>query len=465
MRKTELDEAIFQKYILPTRRKRTDIVGVELEYPIVNLQEEPVDFSVVHHLTELFVARFHLAELHYDDEGNICSAVSPDNGDCLSFDCSYNTLELSFGKETNIHTLDQRFQDYYIFIQDYLNQADHTLTGMGVNPNYQINYSIPIPNGRYRMLLHHLSSYERYGDTLPFHQHPSFGLFACASQVQLDAEEKDLIETLHSFSRLQPFNALLFANSLFSEGSWLLSRDHFWRNSMHGYNPRNVDFYPENIRSIGELINYIESMSIYCVERGEKYINFTPTPLWVYFSRDTLTGEYYENGSYHEITFHPELGDLQWLRSYKLVDLTYRGTIEHRSVCQQPIDQVFAPAAFHTGLTENLHELTVFLQTDTSLYGHGLDTFALRKLLCHGSLPDFTEKKRISQALMALLRLAEDGLRQRGYAEETFLAPLYERAETLQSPAVKTLNGLRKGIPLSYYVKSYSSRIPEQITA
>ena len=456
MKRNELDEAIYQKYIAPTRRERTRIVGVELEYPIVNLQNEPVDFSVVHQLTNRFTDTFRLTERHYDDEGNVYSAVSPETGDCLSYDCSYNTLELSFGKEEDIGVLDSRFRSYYAFIQDVLSRHGHMITGLGVNPHYRVNRNTPVPNGRYRMLLHHLSSYERYGEALPFHRHPEFGLLACASQVQLDVQEQDLIETLHSFSRLQPFNALLFANSPFAEGGWLLARDHFWRDSMHGYNRRNVDFYPERVRSVDELIAYIADMSIYCVERGEKYINFTPIPLKEYFARDTLTGEYYENGSYRSIAFHPEPGDLQWLRSYKLVDLTYRGTIEHRSVCEQPVSQVFAPAAFHAGLTENLHELSAFLEQDRSLYGHGMDAFALRDALCHAALPAFADRAQVSSALLTLVELAEDGLRQRGFGEEHFLAPLRERAQRLQSPAAELVEGLQQGAPLARYIEKYA---------
>ena len=464
MNRNELDEAIDRKYIEPTRRKATRIVGVELEYPIVNLTDAAVDFSLVHRLTDRFTERFGLTERHYDDEDHVYAAESPRNGDCLSYDCSYNTLELSFGKEEDIHVLDGRFREYYAFIQRFLGAENHTLTGMGINPNYRLNKNEPVPNGRYRMLLHHLSSYTRYGDALPFHQHPEFGLFACASQVQLDAQEDTLVETLHTFARLQPFNALLFANAPFQDGeSWLLARDHFWRDSMHGYNPCNVDLFPESVRSIDDLIAYVRGMSLYCVERGEKYINFAPLPLEEYFRRDTIEGEYYADGVYHGIVFRPEPGDLQWLRSYKLVDMTYRGTVEHRGICEQPVNQVFAPAAFHAGLTENLHELTELLREDTSLYGHGLDAWQLRERLCHPGLPDDTDRARLSRTLIRLLDLAADGLKRRGYEEASFLDPLYDRAAHLESPAAEMLRGLTVDVPLRYYIRRYSIPAAEEV--
>ena len=91
-------EAIYQKYITPTQRKANDYVGVEFELPIVNLKKQAVDFDVVHALAEAFVSHFHFDKRMTDDDGYIYSALKSENGDDLSFDCSYNTLEFSFGK-------------------------------------------------------------------------------------------------------------------------------------------------------------------------------------------------------------------------------------------------------------------------------------------------------------------------------------------------------------------------------
>lgn len=57
---------------------------------------------------------------------------------------------------------------------------------MGVNPYRIYNHNVPIPNGRYRMLFHHLGSYKKYQLPMYFHDYPEFGTFSSASQVQLD---------------------------------------------------------------------------------------------------------------------------------------------------------------------------------------------------------------------------------------------------------------------------------------
>ena len=106
-----LDEALYKKYIHPIRRPRQLYAGVEFELPIVNLEREPVDFSVIHKLTDAFLAKFGFEVSGRDDEGHIYSAVKADNGDGLSYDCSFNTLEFSFGVEKDLNVIYQRFTE------------------------------------------------------------------------------------------------------------------------------------------------------------------------------------------------------------------------------------------------------------------------------------------------------------------------------------------------------------------
>jgi hypothetical protein len=80
-------------------------IGVEIEFPVVNLAKKPVDFGVVHDLTRRFKTEFGFYTAVIDSDREICSLVRFDNDDILSYDCSYNNLELSFGKEVFIFVL------------------------------------------------------------------------------------------------------------------------------------------------------------------------------------------------------------------------------------------------------------------------------------------------------------------------------------------------------------------------
>lgn len=180
---------IYERYIKPTQRRKTDLVGLEFEFPIVNRKKQAVDFQIVHNITESFVREFSFHEISRDDEGHIYLATESNTGDGISYDCSYNTLEFSFGTESNMNKLYDKFVTYYSYIQNKLELYDHTLTGMGINPHHAINENVPVVSERYRMLFHHLSSYKKYRDAMLFHEHPDFGLFSCASQIQMDVEK------------------------------------------------------------------------------------------------------------------------------------------------------------------------------------------------------------------------------------------------------------------------------------
>ena len=452
-----LNEAIYNRYIKPTERKRTRAVGPEFEFPIFNEADRPVDFSAVHDMTEDFIAAFGFEDIRRDDDGYIYRADDLKTGDSISFDCSYNTVEFSLGKEDDIGVLDRRFGIYYNRVRDFLLSRGHLISGMGINPGYAVNRNVPVVNERYRMLFHHLCSYKNYGREILFHDHPNFGLFSCAGQVQTDVDKADLVETINTFTKLEPLKALIFANSLWTEddNEFLCSRDFFWRNSLHGLNRHNVDMYGIEFRSTEEILLYIRSMSLYCVMRNGRYVNFAPMRLCDYFAAEEVEGETFVDGAYKTVRIHPEITDIEHLRSFKFEDLTYRGTVEFRSVCEQPVGEIMASAAFHAGLAENLHSLTHLLENDTVIYRKGYNASELRKQFVMTRIPDIYDRKELSNLLLTVLEIASDGLKIRGKGEEKFLAPLYPRAEGLLSPGRQMKEGLAAGKTVRDYAYEY----------
>ena len=215
--------------------------------------------------------------------------------------------------------------------------------------------------------------------------------------------------------------------------------------------------YSVDFSSSDEIISYIKSMSIYCVEREGQYINFRPTLLEDYFSAGSVEGEFYAEGGYRSIRFEPSIEDLKYLRSFKFEDLTYRGTVEFRSVCTQPVRDVMASAAFHAGLMEKLPALSDLLDGDRALYHRGYNASELRCLLNRREFPHFLRKSEITALAFNVLDIASDGLRARGLHEEGYLAPLYQRAETLTSPALRMAEELENGRPLGELIADYAA--------
>lgn len=460
MIQNEIDEILYKKYIEPTKKKRKCYAGIEIEMPIVNLDRKPVEEKKAIQVAEAFRKQFGFQVAGRDAEGNAYLIEDKKTGDTLSFDCSYSNLELSMGKAENLFLIKERFETYYQFLNERFAKFHYTLTGMGINPYYDINHNQPIPNERYRMLYHYLHSYPKHkGQTEKvFHNRPDFGTFTSASQVQLDVTYDNLLTVLNTFGALEPYKVLLFANSYFPESpNYLCARNMLWEHSMQGYNPHNIGMFDQELKSVDDLLAYIKTTSIYCTMRDGKYIDFTPIPVQSYLNMEQVTGEYYENGAYHTITFRPSIDDVEYLRTFKFEDLTFRGTIEFRSACCQPIRESMTLAAFHIGLMNQLEELETLLKNDHVIYHKGYTATELQKFFSKRELPDFIEKDAVRRQLLAILTLAEQGMRKRGWGEEVLLIPLIERAEKLTNPAKRLVSGLESGKTLEYYIEEYAA--------
>ena len=450
---------LYERFIEPTTKGYKDYVGVEIEIPIINREKTAVNFMIVHKVTNEFLETFKQFKRNViDHNGHTCSLIDKKTGDIVSYDCSYNNLEFSLGKETNLNNVHQRFSKYYTFFKETFEKYNHTLTGFGVNPYRKYNKHIPIPSERYQMLYHHLCSYSRYSK-LPkyFHDHPEYGMFSSASQIQLDVEKKDLIRTINTFSKLEPLKAILFSNSVLLEENeeLLCCRDMFWQDSTHGINLHNIGMYETELEDIEDLLKYIESLNIYCTMRDGFYINFPTTNIMEYFKQETIHGEFCDKGKYDQVEFTPELNDIKYLRSFKFLDLTYRGTIEYRSACTQPIKDAMTVAAFQLGLKHNLDKLEKILDEDEVIYHQGYTATELRKLLVNRKLPSFIDEEKLYQLLEQILDLAKEGLEKRGYGEEKYLKGLYERVEKHTNPALTLLNSLNNGCSLEEIIDEY----------
>lgn len=457
----KVKQKLYERFIEPTTKGYKDFVGVEIEIPILNLEKKAVDFPTVHKVTQEFLQQFTQFKTNMTDHNsNASSLIDENTGDIVSYDCSYNNLEFSLGKETSLINVYERFRQYYTFFKETFEKYNHTLTGMGVNPYRKYNIHEPIPSERYQMLYHHLSSYTNYSD-LPkyFHPYPEYGMFSSASQIQLDVEKDNLIETINTFTKLEPLKAVLFSNSILLEDNedLICCRDMFWQDSTHGINLHNIGMYETELESVNDLRKYIESLNIYCTMRDGFYINFPTINIIDYFNQEKIQGEYCEKGKYYKTEFTPELDDIEYLRSFKFLDLTYRGTIEYRSACAQPIRDVMTVSAFQLGLKHNLDKLKQLLDDDEVIYHQGYTASELRKLFCQRKLPSFVDEEKLYNLLEQILDLSKEGLEKRGYGEEKFLSPLYDRIEKHSNPALDLLNGLESGRSIEEFIEEYGT--------
>lgn len=454
----QIKDKLYEEFIRPTHKEK-NYIGVEIEIPIINLDKKAVDFSVVHEVTDKFKKEFSDFENDgIDYDGNIYSLKNNKNDDIVCYDCSYNNIEFAMGREKDLFSINDRFNEYYTFTKECFEEHNHTLTGMGINPYRKYNKHIPIPSERYLMLYHHLQSTDDY-ENIPFHDYPEYGMFSSASQVQLDVSKEKLVQTINVFSKIEPVKALLFSNSVLidDDDKFICFRDVLWEYSTHGVNPHNIGMYDVELNGIDDLQAYMESLNMYCVMRDGSYINFPSMNLLDYFSRETITGEKYCNGKYRKVTIKPELDDINYLRPFKFINLTFRGTIEFRSVCTQPINESMSVAAFHLGLKDKLDELDEIITNDTSLYHKGYTAGELRKLLIQSKIPPIIDKNEVCKLSKRIVDLASAGLEERELGEEIFLNPLYERIKKQTNPAREMIKLLNNKNNIEEVIENYGN--------
>ena len=449
---------LYKEFIEPTKQRK-NFIGIEIEVPIINLNKKPVDFDIVHKITDNFKKEFSdFSPNGIDYDGNTFSRINPNNSDIVCYDCSYNNIEFAMGREKDLFTINNRFIEYYNYVKEEFEKYNYTLTGMGINPYRRYNKEIPIPSERYLMLYHHLKSFNKYNDIpMHFHNYPGYGMFSSASQVQLDVHYNDLIKTINTFTKIEPIKALLFSNSVLMDENKHLTcfRDALWEYSTHGINPHNIGMYDVDFEDIDDILNYLETLNIYCVMRDGAYINFETINLLEYFNKDSIKGDIYDKKGYRQIEIKPNINDIDYLRAFKFINLTFRGTVEFRSVCTQPISDTMSVAAFHLGLKEKIDELHEFISKDRVIFHKGYTASELRKLLIQDEIPSFINKKKLCELTNNILNIAKDGLNKRGLGEEIFLKPLYNRVKYHTNPGKEMIKSLHDGIKIEKIIKDY----------
>ena len=415
---------LLKKRYLENIKEEPDLfVGVELEYPVVNLEGKATDIEVVKELFRYLPSVLGFTIEKVDDFGNPIQLLDPVSQDTILFEVSYTTIEFAFGKAETIQEVENRFNNYMDVIQKKLAESNYAIVGCGIHPNWEKNENQPVAYARYQMLMAYLNL-SRSKTNVDLHDYPQYGAFICGSQVQLDVSKSNYLRVINAFTQIEAAKAYLFANSEFSGADWdtKISRDIFWEESMHGIYPENVGVNARLFKDEDDFFDYLDHSAIFTAERDGQTYYFNPIQ-----ARDYLTTPEIQaftlNGD--EVLIYPQEKDFQTHRSYQYQDLTTRGTIEFRSVCTQPLNRTFAATAFHLGLLLNLDKLEAYLQFAPFFTTFGRDYKSLRRQFSKKMLT-VEEETAIVEFSKGLLLLAEEGLEKRSKQEMTYLQPLKE---------------------------------------
>ena len=106
-------------------------------------------------------------------------------------------------------------------------------------------------------------------------------------------------------------------------------------------------------------------------------------------------------------------------------------------------------AAFHLGLMNQTGKLIDLLK-NSFLYRTNEKPAQLRQKMNRADFLSYVDEDELKALLNDVLQLCKDGLKKRGYSEEIYLSPLFERARTLTSPSGYLLQNEIKKVILEY---------------
>ena len=132
-------------------------IGIELEYPVANLEGDATDVEDIKHLFQYLVSSLDFTIEKVDDFGNPIQLVDPVSQDAILFEVSYTTIEFAFGKAETIQEVEERFNIYMKVIQKKLAESNHAIVGCGIHPDWDKNENSPVAYPRYRMLMNYLN--------------------------------------------------------------------------------------------------------------------------------------------------------------------------------------------------------------------------------------------------------------------------------------------------------------------
>ena len=410
-----------ERYLANIKENPDLYIGIELEFPIVNLEGGATDTRVTKELLARLNSDYGFIVERRDLDGNPIQLKASDSEDRILFEVSYNILEFAFERAKVIQEVEIRFNHYLDIIQQILRKDHHELQGHGLHPFWKENDNQPVKYPRYQMLMQYLALSEKIGGDF-FHRHPDYGSYICGSQVQLDVSRTNFIQVINAFNQIEAAKAYFFANSelITEDFNTRISRDRFWEESMHGLLVENVGVNPYDFKNEEDFFNYLNHTAIFNAEREGDTYYFPPIAAGEYLKQGQIKGY---NLSGKESLVSPRADDFHYHRSYQYQDLTTRGTIEFRSTCAQTLNRTFAPATFHLGLLANLEEVTAYLKDCDFFKLEGRAYKDLRRKYSQIDLTQ-TEQDAIRSFASDLLQLAIKGLKMRKRGEERYLFPL-----------------------------------------
>lgn len=401
---------IYDTFLKPFEKRQYGNVGVELEFPLINLKKAPVDESVAKGMFDHFLKQDFKVEI--EENGQILFITNSD-GDCLSFDNSYNNFEFAMNYSDDLTKIADRFYKLLEKVQAYFRSHNHAIVGIGSNPFKKYTKKSHVDFSTYNMVDEYLTKFGKVGP------YPDFPAFLSSAQTHIDIPLCDIPRAYTLYAKMDFIRAILFSNSPdFDRKGYICYRDYLWEQSAFSLCPNITGKVEGNFKTNDDVVDYFVKKGIFNRKRNGKYEVFEPVGIEEYFAREDA-----------------EEDDINFYLSFKNVELTRRGTLEIRSDCAQPFEAAFAPAAFNLGIAFNMYKAESILLDFFKKNSITKTNTQLRNEIIEGKAD--LEDESLYELLESILECSKKGLEKRGKGEEKYLLPLYDRVARMSNPGIE----------------------------
>jgi|GEM_PF-6680984 len=417
----------FSKYdgISDSQRK----VGLELEFPVINIDGDPPHIEVIHSLFDYLNERLEWAPIFFKDI--YYGVENLTQYEKLTFESGRVCIEYSSPPYNDIFKLKKRVVEILDIIAGFLKERDYYLFCGGLSPKIHPNSDFALKIDCYNFLTeetkHHFVPQDIGKDYLAY-------LFTSHNSPHIDIGSGEAVEAFNILNSLSGLQIALTANSTIWKGmpdmEYKCLRNHFYE-KMYPHRSNYITmptFFPGSKR---EYIDYILTVPPLLISRNNSYFRIlNKKSLYDFFKTSTCT---VSNFSGDRIEVFPEYADFFFNEHYIWTNSRLRskfGTIENRASCQQPQQDLFCVAGLVLGIISNMEEARILVSDLppgrwVEIYSRSLKT-GMMMLKEGNNYHDIFEK---------FLNIARRGLVKRGYGEEGFISALFDRLQLLKAPA------------------------------
>jgi gamma-glutamylcysteine synthetase len=347
----------------------------------------------------------------YDDpdERTLIVALSgPDRA--VEVEVGRATLELVLGPYEDLWQLAKGSKRLLLDVVEAARQVGMRVLGFGIQPRSRASRSLMTSKRRYAYFARAVGRAWWHFTT------------TAADQVHVDISRSEVVNAVNTLNLLSaPLIALTANSSVYAgrPGRYLSGREGL----LGVLGADRAGMTPRPFLSLEEFIKYICRYPCYVLRRDGGFRTY-----------NRPFEEYVEDHG-------PDLNAYLWHEHYTWNSArprAHNSTVEIRPACQQPHGESLVVAALTLGWVEAQAKVRAFLEDALP------DPWTTMRRYRRAAIVDgLRAREPINRLVEGVLRIAEDGLRQRGRGEESFLKPLWERLEQRTTPGDRAREVMR----------------------